>query len=132
MPQWARMALAARSAVTARRDRQRGFRRCLAWARGWLEGLDQALDPNECRDQRLPFGFCDDGRGIEHGNFPGLVAIALFGVNGLGIGERFAGVAGDFGLLVQGRLVVLDLDDQMEIGGARGPEGFFGGAWRRR
>ena len=55
--------------------------------------MNQALDLNDCRDQRLPFGFRDDGCGIEHGNFPGLVAIAPFGVNGLGIGERFAGVA---------------------------------------
>jgi len=60
------------------------------------------------------------------------VSFAPFLVDGLNAGKRFGRVTNGFDLLMQGRLIVLELNDQMGIRGGSGFEGFFGNALRRR
>ena len=73
----------------------------------------------------LPFRSGDRELGVEHGNGPGFVTIAPFPVDGLNAGKRFGRVADGFDLLMQGRLIILELNDQMGVRGGGGFEGFF-------
>ena len=94
--------------------------------------MDQALYLNGGGDVRLPFRTGYRWRGIEHGNGPGFVAIALFPVNGPSAGKRLGRGANGLDRLTQGRLVVLELNDQMGVRGGGGFKGFFDNASRRR
>lgn len=87
--------------------------------------MDRALNPNDGGDIRLPLRSDDRRRGIEHGNAPGFVAIAPFRIDGFDLGKRLCPGASDHDRLMQARLVVLELNDQMRVRCRRGVEGFF-------
>ena len=53
------------------------------------------------------------------------MTIAPFLVDGLNAGKRFGRVADSFDLLMQGRLIVLELYDQMGVRDGGGFECFF-------
>ena len=90
---------------------ERDFRRGLPEAGGGLAGVDRALDLDDGGDMRLPFGSHDGGRGVEHRNGAGFVAVAPFLVHGLDARQGSGGGADGLDLLTEDRLVVLDLDD---------------------
>ena len=94
--------------------------------------MDQALYSDGGGDVGLPFCTGDSGRRIEYGNGSGFVTIALFPVNGPSPGKRLGRGAKGLDRLTQGRLVVLELNDQMRVRGGGGLEGFFDNASRRR
>ena len=102
----------------------RGFAGLLPQAGGGLVGADGALDPDDGGDMGRPFGVFDGGFGVEHGNRARFVAIASFRVDGPHARQRLAG-AGGFGFVTEGRLIVLELNDQMGSGGVGGLESFF-------
>ena len=78
----------------------------------------------------MPFGAGQRGSGIEDGDASALVAVAALVVT-VGGAER-DGCRGDsLDRLAQGRLVVLDLDDQGDVGRYGDREVFFGNATRR-
>lgn len=87
--------------------------------------MDRTLDPDDGGHMWLPFRSGDGRLGFEHGDGAGFVAVtpvlvdAPFARQGLGIG------ADGFDLAVEGRLIVLDLNNQMGVGGGGGFEGFF-------
>ena len=87
--------------------------------------MDGVLNLNEGGDIGLPFRADDRGWRIEHGNGSSFVAIAPFLINGLNATKRFDSGASGVDRLTQARLVVLELNDQMGVGGSRGLEGFF-------
>lgn len=99
-------------------------------ARG-LEGMDRALDRDDGSHIGLPFGPLY-GRGIEHGNGSRFMAIAGLVIARLNRRQRPVGMTSGLDPLPQGRLVVLELRDQMRVGGGRGFEGFFDNGWHRR
>ena len=80
----------------------------------------------------LPFRSCDGGRGGEHRDGSGFVAVAPFLVHGLHARLGLGRGADGLDLLPEDRLVLLELDDQMCVGDGGGFESFFGNAWRRR
>lgn len=87
--------------------------------------MDRALDLNDGRDIRLPLRSGDGGLCVEHGNGSSFVAIAFSPVDGPDAAKRHSGGASGLDRLTQARLVVLELNDQMRVGGGRGLEGFF-------
>ena len=87
--------------------------------------MDRALNLNDGGDIGLPFRPDDGGRRIKHGNGSGFMAIALFLIDGPNTRKRHGRVASGLDLLTQGRLVVLELNDQMRVRRGRGFEGFF-------
>lgn len=87
--------------------------------------MNRTLNLNDSGDKGLPFRSSNRERGVEHGNGPGFVTIAPFPVDGLDAGKRFGRVASGFDLLMQSRLIVLELNDQMGVRGGGGFEGFF-------
>lgn len=91
-----------------------------------------ALDPYDCSHVRLPFRSSDRQLGVEHGDGPGFVAVAPFLVDTLIARQGLGGRTDGFGLLAQRRLIVLELNNQMGVGGGGGFKGFFARAWRRR
>jgi hypothetical protein len=72
----------------------------------------------------MPVGVGQFAGGIEDGDGVAFVAVAAF-VAAVGRPERGRGSGDLLDLLVQGRLVVLDLDDQREAGFCRDVEKFF-------
>ena len=90
-----------------------------------MECLNQALNRNDSGDKWLPFRSGHRALGVEHGNGAGFVTIAPCPVDGLNAGKRFGRVTNGFDLLMQGWLIVLELNDQMGIRGGGGFEGFF-------
>lgn len=96
-----------------------------------LEGMDRALDRDDGSHVGLPFGPLDGG-GIEHCNGSRFMAIARLVIARLNSRKRAVGMASGLGPLPQGRLVVLELRDQMRVGGGGGFEGFFDNGWHRR
>ena len=93
--------------------------------------MNRALDLNDGGDMRLPFAAGHGPVRCEHGNGSGFVTITYFGVDRSNAGQ-WAGVAAQ-GLdrAAQGRLVVFQLNDQVDVGGGGGFEGFFDNASRR-
>ena len=87
--------------------------------------LDYALHLYDGGDIWLPFRAGDHGLCIKHGDGSCFVAIALFRVDGPNAGKRRGRGANGLGRLTQGRLVVLELNDQMRVGSGGGFEGFF-------
>ena len=92
---------------------------------------DRALDPDDCRHMWLPFRSSDRRLGFEHGDGPGFVAIAPVLVDTLFARQGLGGRADGLDLVAQDRLIVLELNNQMGIGGGCGFKGFFARAWRR-
>lgn len=74
---------------------------------------------------RLPFGFSDGGLGVEHGDGSDFVAVAPIFVDAAFARERFIRPADGLDLAIEGRLIVLDLDNQMGVGVCGGLESFF-------
>jgi hypothetical protein len=89
-----------------------------------VAGVDIPLDADDGRDMGMPVGAGEDVGGIEDGDGTRLVAIAAL-VVAAGRTECSGGRADLLSLLVEGRLVVLDLDDQGDVGVAGDFEQFF-------
>ena len=104
---------------------ERGFEGARPASCGWLEVLDGALDPDDGGYMWLPFRFSDGGLGFDHGDGPVFVAVAPVFVDGPFVRQRLGRRADGFDLAVEGRLIVLDLDNQMGASGGGGLEGFF-------
>ena len=95
-----------------------------------VAGVDVALDPDDGDDVRMPVGVGQRVGGIEDGDGAAFVAVAAL-VVAVGRPERRRGGRDLLDLLVQGRLVVFDPDDQGCVGCCCDLEMFFGNAARR-
>ncbi len=104
---------------------ERGFEAGFPASCGGLEVLDRTLDPDDGGDMRRPFRFSDGGLGFEYGDGSGFVAVTPVLVDApfarQGLGCRADGLD----LAVEGWLIILDLDNQMGVGGCGGLESFF-------
>jgi hypothetical protein len=89
-----------------------------------VAGVDITLDADDGSDVGMPVGAGEFVGGIEDGDEARLVAVAALVVAARRT-ERSGDRADLLGLLVQGRLVVLDLDDQGDVGVAGDVEQFF-------
>jgi hypothetical protein len=87
--------------------------------------VNRTLDPDDGGHMWLPFRFSDGGLGFEHGDGSDFVAVAPVLVYAPFARERFIPHADGFDLAIEGRLIVLDLDNQMGVGGCGGLESFF-------
>src|SRR5277367_6452805 len=85
---------------------------------------DVTGDADDTLDQVLPFGVGNCAGRAEYVNGPGLTSIACFGDGGVTAGWTL-GCAGSFGILHQGGLVVLQLDDRLRLGLRGNLESFF-------
>ena len=85
---------------------------------------DIAGDADDALDQGLPFGVGNCVGRAEYVNGPGLTPIACFGGGDIAAGWML-GCAGGFGILYQGGLVVLQLDNRLRLGLRGNLEGFF-------
>ena len=74
---------------------------------------------------RLPFRFRDGRLGFEYGDGSGFVAVAPVLVDAPFARQRLGSRADGLDLPIEGRLIVLDLDDQMGVRGCGGLERFF-------
>lgn len=85
---------------------------------------DRALDPDDRGDMGVPIGACECVGRAEDRDDPGFIAIAavIAAVGGIVRRDR-RGEA--FDRAFQGRLIVLDLNDQSDFGGLRDLEEFF-------
>jgi len=88
-----------------------------------VAGENRALDPDDRCDVGMPVGIGEFVGGIEDGNGASLVAVAP-AVVAVGGSER-RGCRDLRDLAEQGRLVVLDLDDQGDVGLCGDLEMFF-------
>ena len=91
---------------------------------------DVALDPDDGGDMRVPVGAGQLACGIEDGDGAAFVAVPAF-VVAVGRPERCRRREDVLDPLVQNRLVVLDADDQGDVGICCDREMFFGSAARR-
>lgn len=89
-----------------------------------VAGEDIALDTDDGGDVRMPICGGELVGGIEDGDSAAFVAVAAFVVAVVGL-ERRRGRGDRGNLLEQGRLVVLDLDDQRDVGLRGDLEMFF-------
>ena len=117
------------------RGSARGGERRVGNIEGGLRGVVQqaglavagkyiALDTNDCGDVGTPVGVGELVGRIEDGDDAAFVAVAAYVVAVIGA-ERRRGFGDRGDLLEQGRLVVLDLDDQRDIGFGCDLEVFF-------
>ena len=90
-----------------------------------LEVEDRALDPDDGGHVRLPFRSGDRRRGFERGDGAGFVAVTPVLVDAAFARQRLGDRADGLDLAIEGRLIVLDLDNQMGVGGGGGLECFF-------
>jgi len=104
---------------------ERGFEGAFPASCGGLEVEDGALDLDDGGHMRLPFRFGYGRFGFEHGDGAGLVAVAPVLVEAPFARQRRGRRADGFDLAVEGRLIVLDLNNQMGVGGGGDFEGFF-------
>ena len=111
---------------------ERGFEAGFPTSCGGLEVEDRALDPDDGGHMRLPFRSGDRRLGFEHGDGAGFVAVTPVLVDAPFARQRLGSGADGFDLAVEGRLIVLDLNNQMGVGGGGGFERFFDSAWRRK
>ena len=86
---------------------------------------DRALDPDDGRHMRLPFRPNDRLRGVEHGDGSCFVAIAPVLVDTTFARQGRGGRADRLGFAAQDRLIVLELDNQMGVGGGSDFKGFL-------
>ena len=89
-----------------------------------VAGVDIALDADDGSDVGMPVGAGQFVGAIEDGDDTALVAVAAL-IVASGGAERSGARADLLNLLVQGRLVVLDLDDQGGVGATGDLEQFF-------
>lgn len=104
---------------------ERGFEAGFPVSCCGLEVVDRALDPDDGGHMRLPFRFNHGRLGLEHGHGSGFVAVAPVLVDAPFARQRLGSGADDFNLAEEGRLIVLDLNNQMGVGGSGGLESFF-------
>ena len=90
-----------------------------------MEVEDRALDPDDGGHVRLPFRSGDRRLGFERGDGAGFVAVTPVLVDAAFARQRLGDRADGLDLAIEGRLIVLDLDNQMRVGGCGGFEGFF-------
>ena len=89
-----------------------------------VAGIDAALDTDDGGDVRMPVGFGQLVGGIEDTDGTTFVAVATL-VVAVGRPERCRCGRKLLAFLVQGRLVVLDLNDQGDVGFCGDLEVFF-------
>jgi hypothetical protein len=89
-----------------------------------VAGEDIALDADDGGEVGMPIGIGQFVAGIEDGDGAAFVAVAALAV-AVGGAERRGGGGDLRDLLVQGWLVILDLDDQGDVGFCRDLEVFF-------
>jgi len=87
--------------------------------------MDGAVDLNDGRNMNCPRCAGHSIDCIKDTNDTGLVAIAFVFIDPVTAGERFGLSATTRDLLVQGRLVLLELNDQMRACVVGRLEGFF-------
>ena len=106
-------------------DVEGGFGGVVEQAGGGAAGEDAAFDLDDGGDVRLPVWIGQFAGGMKDGDGAAFIAIAPFAVLAVGAIVR-RGCGGDaLGGLAQGRLVVLELDDQAEAGFGGDLEVFF-------
>ena len=81
---------------------------------------------------RLPFRPGDGGGGVENRERRGFRGGCAFSIHGLNAGRGSAASQTDFDLLTEGRLIVLELNDQMCVRGAAASKVFFDNGSRRQ
>ena len=91
---------------------------------------DVALDADDGAEEVGPFDVGEGVGGVEDADAALLLAVAP-AIAAADVGERRGGGAEVLRLLMQSRLVVLELDDQVEPGISGGLECFFDSAGRR-
>lgn len=91
-----------------------------------------AADATHALDQGLPLRPGKGPGSSEYRRCPGLMPIAAFGDRS-GAAGRLAGGAEGCGLVQQGGLIVLQVDNDLSLRLrlGRGLEGFFGSGWHR-
>ena len=91
---------------------------------------DIASDADHNLDHGLPLGSSNGACCSEYLRCPGLMPVAPFGDRSVAAGRLLRSAERD-GLVQQGGLIVLQLDDELcfRLGG--GLEGFFGSGWHR-
>ena len=89
-----------------------------------VAGKHLALDADDGGDVSVPVGSGKPVGGIEHRDGAAFVAVAT-GIVAMGTPERGCGGGDCLDVSVQGRLVVLDLDDQGDVGFCGDLEMFF-------
>jgi hypothetical protein len=104
---------------------ERGFAAGLPAAGGGQEVVNRTLDPDDGGHMWLPFRFSDGGPGLEHGDGSDFVAVTPVLVDAPLARQRHGDGTDSLDLAIEGRLIVLDLDNQMGVGGCGGLEGFF-------
>jgi len=93
-------------------------------------GEDVALDTDDGAEEVGPFDVGEGVGGVEDADAALLLPVAP-AIAAADVGERRGGGAEVLCLLMQSRLVVLELDDQVEPGISGGLECFFDSAGRR-
>jgi hypothetical protein len=95
-------------------------------------GADQgaAADAHEGRDEGSPFGVAQRAGWVEDLDVTVLLPVAG-AVAAMVAREGLRRCSEDFEVMLQVRLVLLDLDDQVIAGRLGDLEGFFDSAWRR-
>jgi hypothetical protein len=106
-------------------DVEGGFGSVVEQAGGGAAGEHAALDLDDGGDVRLPVEVGQFAGGIKDGDGAAFIAIAPLVVMAVGAIVRRAGGGDALGGLAQGRLVVLELDDQAEAGLGGDLEVFF-------
>lgn len=87
--------------------------------------MDLALDPDDGGHMWLPFRSGDGRLGLEHGHGSGFVAVTPVLVDAPFARQRLGDRTDGLDLSIEGRLIVLDLNNQMGVGDRGGLEGFF-------
>ena len=90
-----------------------------------LEVVDLALDPDDSGHIWLPFRSGDGRLGLEYGHGSGFVAVTPVLVDAPFARQRLGDRTDGVDLSIEGRLIVLDLNNQMGVGDGGGLEGFF-------
>ena len=109
----------------AARQIERGFETGFPTASRGPEVVDFALDPDDGGHMRRPLRSGDGQLGFKHGDGSGFVAVTPVLVDAAFARQRLGERADDLDLSIEVRLIVLDLDNQMGVGGGGGFEGFL-------
>ena len=104
---------------------ERGFEAGFPASCGGLEVVDRALDPDDGGHMWRPFGSGDGRPCFEHGDGAGFVAVTPVLVDAAFARQRLGDRTDGLDLAIEVRLIVLDLDNQMGVGGCGGFESFF-------